>query len=287
MDGIESLLKTNKAMEKLKSTNLDDFPSVKKVISHIQELDDEITYQGSEVVNYQQALTYLRSHKDEMVESVLNCLKTRVKVHHPELLTDVLTLLATHGWGRSEDDDFADSALSNLSVRFAIPLQNAGVEISLLGEEWKDMLDYAKLYLNLVQEDYQAIWWKLFNAASSNKWSNILSLIELLFCIPVANGHVERIFSTLKHIKSEKRSSLSEDHLDDLLRISVDGPPLKKWDAGGAINLWWREKQRRQVNDKRAAPKRKQKPDTAESLSESESKTELGLLDCWESFITD
>jgi hypothetical protein len=54
--------------------------------------------------------------------------------------------------------------------------------------------------------------------------------------------------------KSERRSSLNEDHLDDLLRISVDGPPLTKWDAGGAINLWWRDKQRRQVNDKKAAP---------------------------------
>jgi hypothetical protein len=156
-------------MEKLKSAELDNFPSVKQVISHIENLDGVTTYQGSEVVNYQQALSYLGGHKDETVESIINCLKHRVKVHHPELLTDVLTMLATHGWQRSEDDDFADTALSNLSVRFALPLQNAGVEIDLLSEEWKDMLDYAKLYLNLVQEPNQAIWWKLFNAACSNK----------------------------------------------------------------------------------------------------------------------
>jgi hypothetical protein len=98
---------------------------------------------------------------------------------------------------------------------------------------------------------------------------------------------VERIFSTLKHIKSERRSSLSEDHLDDLLRISADGPPLTKWDAGGAINLWWRDKQRRQVKDKRAAPKRKEKPDTLPSESETESETDPSLLDHWESFIAD
>ena len=72
----------------------------------------------------------------------------------------------------------------------------------------------------------KCIWWKLFNASCCSKWSNILGLVELLFCIPVTNGHVERVFSTLKHIKTNLQSSLSEDHLDDLLKISVDGPPL-------------------------------------------------------------
>jgi hypothetical protein len=56
----------------------------------------ETTYQGIEVVNCQQVLSCLRGHKDEIVRSIINCLKHRVKVHHPELLTDVLTVLATH-----------------------------------------------------------------------------------------------------------------------------------------------------------------------------------------------
>ena len=46
------------------------------------------------------------------------------------------------------------------------------------------------------------------------------------------------MFSTLKRIKTDLRSSLS---VDDLLKISVDGPPLGKWDASGAIWLWWKE----------------------------------------------
>jgi len=42
---------------------------------------------------------------------------------------------------------------------------------------------------------------------------NIPALVELLFSIPVANGHVERNFSILKLIKSDRRSCLSEDLL--------------------------------------------------------------------------
>ena len=43
------------------------------------------------------------------------------------------------------------------------------------------------------------------------------------------------MFSSLKLIKSEKRCCLSEDRLDDLLRISVEGPPLCNLDAERAI----------------------------------------------------
>ena len=137
----------------------------------------------------------------------MTCLKDRIRIQNSDLLTDALTLLATHGWEKTEDDHFADVAISNLTKRSTVPLQNAGVEISFIAEEWHDLLDYAKRYLNLVRDSIQVVWWKLFNAACSSKWSNVLFLIELLFCIPIANGHVEQMFSHLKHIKSENEAA--------------------------------------------------------------------------------
>ena len=84
---------------------------------------------------------------------------------------------------------------------FVAPLENAGVNCSLVQGEWDDMLEYAKFYLNLTGEDYRVIWWKLFNGPDPTRWSNILSVAELLFCIPVSNCHLERVFSQLKLIK--------------------------------------------------------------------------------------
>ena len=49
------------------------------------------------------------------MDSVLSCLKDRVKIHHPELHSDAVTILATQGWERSGDNGFADIALGNLS----------------------------------------------------------------------------------------------------------------------------------------------------------------------------
>ena len=61
----------------------------------------------------------------------------------------------------------------------------------------------------------------------------------------MANGRVERVFSHLKLIKTNRRSSMKEDTLDQLLRVNLEGPPLANWDPACAMQLWWREKARR------------------------------------------
>ena len=85
-------------------------------------------------------------------------------------------------------------------------------------------MDYAKRYLNLVEDDYKVIRWKLYNVPDAKKWTNILAIVELLFCLPTSNGHLETVFSHMKLIKGERHASLGEDQLDDLLRISVEAP---------------------------------------------------------------
>ena len=45
--------------------------------------------------------------------------------------------------------------------------------------------------------------------------------------------------------KNNRRTCHGEDTLNHLLRVNVEGPPLAEWDAGNALELWWREKTRR------------------------------------------
>ena len=141
------------------------------------------SYHGAELADHETGVAYLKSHKDQYMEKLVSCLKDlvsclkdRVKVQLPDLHTDALTVLATQGWQKSEDASFANTALHSLSARFEVPLQKAKVDITLLEEEWEDMVEYAKCYLNLVQEDYQTIWWKLFNSVDSKKWTTFCPL---------------------------------------------------------------------------------------------------------------
>ena len=85
-------------------------------------------------------VTFLKSHKNKVVDKVLTCLKDRVKVQHCGLLSYTLALLATQGWEKPENKDLA---LDSLTSHFQLPLERAGVD-SVIKEEWEDMTDYAR-----------------------------------------------------------------------------------------------------------------------------------------------
>ena len=65
------------------------------------------------------------------------------------------------------------------------------------------------------------------------EWTNVLAIIELLFCLPMANGRLERVFSQLKLIKNDRQTCLKEDTLD---RLNQYGR-LSDWDASVAFEL--------------------------------------------------
>ena len=49
----------------------------------------------------------------------------------------------------------------------------------------------------------------------------------------------------MKIVKTNRRSCLGEDRLENLIRIQLEGPPLQQWDASRAVELWWTDKSRR------------------------------------------
>jgi hypothetical protein len=100
-----------------------------------------------------------------------------------------------NGWERSRATTFGHEALGAICERFSVPLESAKTDCSLVQGEWDNMVDYGKTYLNLVQDDYKLNWWKLFNAVDAKKWTNVLAVVELLFCLPLSNGQLERVFS--------------------------------------------------------------------------------------------
>ena len=69
--------------------------------------------------------------------------------------------------------------------------------------------------------------------------------MELIFSLPLSNDQLERCFSRLKIIKTNRRSCLGEDKLENLIRIQLEGPLLQQWDASRAVELWWTDKSRR------------------------------------------
>lgn len=156
---IEAVLKTAQEITCLQDVAVEEIPTVKKVLARIQKGSGcDITYQGATLKQYDQGVAFLESHKNQYVQGIVSCLIEHIKVLNCDVLTHALTLLATQGWENNEYGQLSAAALDGLFNHFSVPLEKSGVNCDVLQEEWLDMHDYAKCYLNLATENYRIIW---------------------------------------------------------------------------------------------------------------------------------
>jgi len=83
------------------------------------------------------------------------------------VIRDVISILATHGWQRSLDEEDAESddefeedplaPIERLGQHFKLPLESAGVDVSKLCDEFYDMLLFATQFISLSTFDYRAV----------------------------------------------------------------------------------------------------------------------------------
>ena len=73
----------------------------------------------------------------------------------------------------------------------------------------------------------------------SDRFCNILMLVEILLILPLSTACCERGFSHMGKIKSDWRSCLSVDMLDCLMRVSTEGPSVSDFDPHPALKGWW------------------------------------------------
>ena len=155
-DALEAMVKTTKSIEKLKALNFYELSTVKKVISRIQNANSDsesvskATYQAVELVHYEGGIDFLTNYY-----GVCSCLFDESgQSVSPELLTNALKILATQGWNKFNDIEFASVNLDNLVQQL-----KADVNTSVIIEEWENMVEYARHYLNITEEDHQTIWY--------------------------------------------------------------------------------------------------------------------------------
>ena len=68
-------------------------------------------------------------------------------------------------------------------------------------------------------------------------YQDVLHLVEILLVLPISSAQCERMFSTQNRIKSAKHSCLETETIEDLIRISSEGPPVNEFDPSCAVEL--------------------------------------------------
>ena len=108
------------------------------------------------------------------------------------MLRDIIFTLATEGWQKAIDEKDELKAVDRVVENFIIPLQ--AVVVVRIHAEFDVLIQHANQYISLSTMNCHAVWWRLFHDPAASEWSNILSLVELLFSLPASNGKVERVF---------------------------------------------------------------------------------------------
>ena len=142
-------------------------------------------------------------------------------------------------WPTSSEDlvDFGNDAIDRLSNWFAPVLQKAGCEADVIPEEWFSL----KVLVNtsFCDKDYSSLWGiMLTKIPYKNDFRNVLHLVEIMLVLPISAAQCERAVSAQNRIKSSLRVGLDSSMLQDLIRITAEGPPVLNFDATSAVEKW-------------------------------------------------
>ena len=83
----------------------------------------------------------------------------------------------------------------------------------------------------------------------SSAFPNIRQLLKFYILVPMSEAVVERGFSKMKLILTEKRTRLDNESLDALMRISFNNVALDQEAVQKIVTLWKRERPRRIFSD--------------------------------------
>ena len=258
LGALTSLMKTIKETDKLKSRPLKEWPTYAALKKKLKREDGKIEYQAQELRPFKVGDSYYTEHYQDYCSKVTGCIKSRLSWSDLDLVRDIVVILSTHGWEKireeSEEEPAKDS-ITRVAERFRVPLEGAGAIVDDISTEFADMIDYAIAYISLSTLDYHSVWWKLFHAPdATTTWSSALILVELLFSLPASNGKVERVFSLVNTIKTNKRSLLNNNSLDDLITLNSDKIPLANFSPNSGIDLWWGAATRRPTTTRARRP---------------------------------
>ena len=243
---IQHLLKARKSLQSLSKQNPVEWPSVSMVYNRIVEDESSKihSYQGVALTNCSHEK--FQQYSNEVIKDLKRLddkLKERLEWSDLTMLRSILVFLDTQSWFGSldkEKDGFTEiiEAVEYIIAHFREPLEAKGGDMSSILDEVEDAVQYARKFFSIT-DDYHKIWYKLHVVPNASKWPNVLLLCSLLFSLPVSNGRVESIFSSMNVIKTERRASMHTDTLSDLIEIHTEGASLADFLSDDAIQIWW------------------------------------------------
>ena len=140
-------------------------------------------------------------------------------------------------WPVAHDElrNFGDEQMESLLTLYAPLLTDEEKDAAL--DQWLDL----KLIIDRNRnrntlEAYESL--MCLEGQDIENVKHILPLVNIMLTISPSTADCERGFSAMNKIKTESRTSMSQDTLKNLMRISIDGPNLNEYNATDSVVHW-------------------------------------------------
>ena len=124
-----------------------------------------------------------------------------------------------------DENKFGEDFICLLVDHFKTPLARSGFQKAKVFGEWKHFKIHAKAHT--VNMTTRKMWESIINFHET-QFPNLVKLISLILSISGSNSQVERTFSTVTNILSDKRLSMNHNKLEDCLVILGNDSLWKK-----------------------------------------------------------
>ena len=286
---VESVEKTKKEYKKLLRKfrqNKDlvfELPALKSVVSEIEgnaDIDGEPLYHGQKVAHYGRAKQYIADHCCFLIESIIQCYENRyyfdTRTDIPNALTNdhlvlhICKILNSALWPSLPQDDDHDEdilkvqllSLKKVFRQFSSMDIFRDVKEEDVVDEYIEIVRFVQVYFDFENIDQFELWHKiLLQCKDTNKWSAVKLVIEICLCTPCSNASLERFFNQLKIVKTDQRTTLSDNSLNSILRIKLRGNSVTEFNnmySDSVLKHWYNQKPRR-IHQKRRKEYRKRK----------------------------
>jgi len=178
----------------------------------------------------------LENQKKEILNLIIDALDQRFSsMEKDPVMKATVVILELSNYPDVRDDlaGYGSEEMDILVDHFHQILDRNDCDFESILNEWREFKAHVSQHKKMPIEHY-FIFDKL-----SQRFKNLLMLIEILLDFPLSSSACERGFSAMKRVKSDWRSSLAPNMMRKLMHISIEGPSLEDFDATSVINRWW------------------------------------------------
>ena len=175
----------------------------------------QVSFPDMTLLNDQTTMN-VKSARKNVSTALIEILKNRFQSFNEQVFS-VMTWFHPENW--TDEKDYGLEQIIEFANLFVKPLQKAGYNELKIRAEWRGFRRHVNE--NMIGREPKQIW-KAMLLYKNNQFPNLCLLAEIMICLSSSNSSVERAFSILTMMLSDRRLKTSHEVLQMRLTIHIN-----------------------------------------------------------------